>query len=248
MARRPRIGITLELDDPLLLPVERNLREPLSREGAIVVALPRDTPPDAVPDLIADLDGVLVSGGEDVDPAHYGEERHPTVNTVPAAHDAFELALARAALEQGVPILGICRGSQVLAVADGGTLVQDVPSQVEAAQTHMVDWKTLAEAEPGDHWHPIEVEPSSRLAGWIGDGAPLINSFHHQAVARTGERLRPVARAADGVIEATESAPDAPYAVGLQWHNEFMWRRDARWLGPFRDLVAAARRRADTRV
>lgn len=247
MARRPRIGITLELDDPLLLPVERNLREPLVQEGAIVIALPRDTPPDAVPDLIADLDGVLVSGGEDVDPAHYGEERHPKVNTVPPAHDAFELALSRAALEQGVPILGICRGSQVLAVADGGALVQDVPSQVDDAHTHMVDWATLAQAEPGEHWHTIEVEPTSRLAGWVGGGEPLINSFHHQAVARTGARLRPVARAADGVIEATESAPDAPYAVGLQWHNEFMWRRDERWLGPFRDLVAAARERAANR-
>jgi putative glutamine amidotransferase len=247
VARRPRIGITLELDDPMLIPVERNLREPLTAEGAIVVALPRDTPADDVPELIADLDGVLLSGGEDVDPAHYGEERHPTVNTVTPEHDAFEIALARAALERGVPILGICRGSQVLAVADGGSLVQDVPSQVEGAGTHMVDWKTLADAEPGDHWHPIEVEPDSRLAGWVGNGDPLINSFHHQAVARTGERLRPVARAADGVIEATESAPDAPFAVGLQWHNEFMWRRDERWLGPFRDLADAAHRHAAER-
>ncbi|MGI9116469.1 MAG: gamma-glutamyl-gamma-aminobutyrate hydrolase family protein, partial [Gaiellales bacterium] len=82
---------------------------------------------------------------------------------------------------------------------------------------------------------------------WIAGGEPLINSFHHQAVAETGKRLRPVARAEDGVIEAIESAPDAPFAVGLQWHNEFMWRRDARWLGPFRDLVAAARERASRR-
>lgn len=247
MARRPRIGITLELDDPLLLQVERNMREPLVDAGAIVVALPRDTPADAVPELIADLDGVLLSGGEDVDPAHYGEERHPTVNTVNPEHDAFELALARAALEEGVPILGICRGSQVLAVADGGALVQDVPSQVEGSGTHMVDWKTLADAEPGDHWHRMRVEPDSRLAGWVGEDEILINSFHHQAVARTGERLRPVAFAEDGVVEATESAPDAPYAVGLQWHNEFMWRRDGRWLGPFRGLVDAARQRAASR-
>ena len=115
------------------------------------------------------------------------------------------------------------------------------------AQRHMVDWATHAEAEPGDHWHTIEVEPTSRLAAWIGDGEPLINSFHHQAVARTGDYLRPVARAEDGVIEATESAPGAPFAVGLQWHNEFMWQRDERWLGPFRDLVGAARNRAAER-
>ena len=135
----------------------------------------------------------------------------------------------------------------MLAVADGGALTQDVPSQHPESRTHMVDWVEYAEAAPGEHWHEIDVEPTSRLAGWVGDGAPLINSFHHQAVARTGERLLPVARAEDGVIEATESASDAPYAVGLQWHNEFMWRRDERWLGPFQDLVTAARERAARR-
>ncbi len=247
MPRRPRIGVTLELDDQLIVPVERNLREPLTREDAIMIALPRDTPAADIPDLIEDLDGIVLSGGYDVDPAHYGEERHATVETVPPAHDAFELGLARAALEHGVPILGICRGSQVLAVADGGRLTQDVPSQHPDSGTHMVDWVEFAEAGPGEHWHRVDVEPESRLAGWIGDGEPLINSFHHQAVAATGQRLRPVARAEDGVIEATESAPDAPFAVGLQWHNEFMWRRDERWLGPFRDLVAAARERAARR-
>lgn len=244
MSRRPRIGVTLELSDPLLIPVERNFREALTAAGALVIALPRDTPPGDIDELLADLDGVVLSGGEDVDPSHYGEERHPAVNTVPPEHDAFEIGIAKASLEHGVPILGICRGSQVLAVADGGALTQDVPSQHPESRTHMVDWVEYAEAAPGEHWHKIDVEPTSRLAGWIGDGAPLINSFHHQAVARTGERLIPVARAEDGVIEATESAPDAPFAVGLQWHNEFMWRRDERWLGPFRDLVAAARNHA----
>ena len=247
MPRRPRIGVTLELGDPLLIAVERNFREALTAVGALVVALPRDTPPGDIAELIHDLDGVVLSGGEDSDPRHYGEERHPTVNTVPPEHDLFEIGLARASLEQGLPILGICRGSQVLAVADGGTLTQDVPSQHPESRTHMVDWVEYAEADPGEHWHAIEVEPSSRLSRWIADGAPLINSFHHQAVARTGKRLRPVARAEDGVIEATESAPGAPYAVGLQWHNEFMWRHDERWLGPFRDLVAAASSRASQR-
>ena len=244
MSRRPRIGVTLELTDPLLIPVERNFREALTTAGALVIALPRDTPPGDIDELLEGLDGVVLSGGEDVDPSHYGEERHPTVNTVPPEHDAFEIGLAKASLEQGVPILGICRGSQVLAIADGGSLTQDVPSQHPESRTHMVDWVEYAEAAPGEHWHQLKVEPTSRLAGWVGDGAPLINSFHHQAVARTGERLRPVARAEDGVIEATESAPGAPFAVGLQWHNEFMWRRDQRWLGPFRDLVEAALTRA----
>ena len=100
MARRPRIGVTLELDDPMLIPVERNLRTPMAEAGAIVIAIPRDTPVADIPELLDDLDGVLISGGQDVDPAHYGEERHPTVDTVPAEHDAFELRLARTALER----------------------------------------------------------------------------------------------------------------------------------------------------
>jgi len=238
--------MTLELTDPMIVPVERNLREPLVEAGAIVVALPRDTPLEHLPDLLEGLDGILISGGDDVDPIHYGEERHPTVKTVPVEHDVFEIALARAALEEGVPILGICRGSQVLAVADGGALVQDIPSQRSEARSHMVDWEGNAERGPDENWHTIEVEPTSRLAGWVGAGEPLINSFHHQAVARTGTRLRPVAHADDGIIEATESAPDAPFAAGLQWHNEFMWRRDERWKGPFLDLVSAAAMRAET--
>jgi putative glutamine amidotransferase len=246
--RRPRIGLTLELTDPMIVPVERNLREPLVAAGALVIAFPRDTPPSDIPDLLDQVDGVLISGGDDVDPRRYGEEPHPTVKAIPPAHDDFEIALARTALAEGVPILGICRGSQVLAVADGGALVQDIPSQRPAARSHMVDWPTYADAGPSEHWHTIDVEPTSRLARWIGDGPPLINSFHHQAVARTGERLRPVARAEDGIIEATESAPDAPFAAGLQWHNEFMWRRDSRWLGPFRDLVQEAGARTKSRA
>jgi putative glutamine amidotransferase len=240
MTRRPRVGVTLELTDPLLLATERNLREPLSRAGAVVVAIPRDTPVSDVPDLLACLDAVVLTGGEDVDPTHYGEQAHHTVNTVPPEHDALELELARACLSQGVPILGICRGNQVLAVADGGRLLQDVPSLHPGAHTHMSDWVEFASAPPGDHWHSITVEPGSRVAGWVGDGAPRVNSFHHQAVAATGSTLRPVAWSHDGVIEAIESATRAPFAVGLQWHNEFMWRLDDRWLAPFTALVAAA--------
>ena len=247
MARRPRIGITLELADPMLVPVERGLRTPLVEAGAIVIAVPRDTPVGDIPELLNDLDGVLLSGGEDVDPAHYGEERDASVNTAPQAHDAFELALASSALAQGIPILGICRGSQVLAVADGGALTQDVATMHLGAMLHRHDWESLALEPPGEHWHPLDVEPTSRLARWLDGGPPVVNSYHHQAVARTGTFLIPVARTADGVIEAIESPPDAPFAAGLQWHNELMWVHDARFRAPFIDFVASARARADER-
>jgi putative glutamine amidotransferase len=247
MARRPRIGITLEFIDPHLVPVERGLRTPLVDEGAIVIALPRDTRPEDVPELLEDLDGVLLSGGEDVDPARYGQERHPSVNTVPDAHDAFEISLARAALEQSVPILGICRGSQVLAVADGAALVQDIETQHPDPHGHRNDWDNLALLADGVHWHEIDVVPGSRLEEWLEGGPHRVNSFHHQAAAGTGDFLVPVATGPDGIIEASESPRDRPFAAGLQWHNELMWEHDPRYRRPFTALVEAARERAARR-
>ena len=129
----PVIGITLELNDGHLPSVERALRDPIERSGALAIVLPRDTPVDHVDRVLALVDGIVLSGGADVDPAHYGEETHPLTRAIDPAHDAFELALARRALDLDVPILGICRGSQVLAVADGGTLVQDVETLHEGA-------------------------------------------------------------------------------------------------------------------
>jgi putative glutamine amidotransferase len=122
----PVIGYTLELEDPMLPHVEPALREPLERFGAVTVMLPRSTPADRVDALLDLVDGVLLSGGADVHPRHYAEEVHELTRPIADAHDEFEIALARAALDRGTPLLGICRGIQVLAVADGGRLTQDV--------------------------------------------------------------------------------------------------------------------------
>jgi putative glutamine amidotransferase len=239
--RRPVIGITLELDDPLIPHVAVGLRAPLEEAGALVIALPRDTPEADLEQVLAMLDGIELSGGADVDPAHYGHERHHLTETVPERHDRFEISLARHALERGMPVLGICRGAQVLAVADGGTLTQDVLTLHDGAHAHTGSWEGTALEPPGDHWHDITIEPDSALAGWFAGGPHRVNSFHHQCVATVGTRLRPVARSLDGVIEATERADGAGWAVGLQWHNELMWRHDRRFLGPHHGLVAAAR-------
>jgi putative glutamine amidotransferase len=239
MRRRPVIGITLELDDNLIKDVERGMREPLQQAGAMVIALPRDTPLDELDYVIDLIDGVVFSGGADVHPDWYGAEHYEKTVAVPEVHDLFEVTLARRALELGMPVLGLCRGAQVLAVADGGTLTQDVPTLHEGAGRHAFDWYGQAILPLGDHGHEIRFEPDSRVARWIGDGPPVVNSFHHQCVATTGKRLRPMAWTLDGVIEATERRDGNGFAIGLQWHNEMMWPHDERFLAPHREFAEA---------
>jgi putative glutamine amidotransferase len=194
--------------------------------GAIPVVLaPVDL--EAVPSLVARLDGICLAGGPDLDPALYGAlERHPELGPTNAAHDAFELAVARAADAAGLPILGICRGAQALNVARGGTLHQHVAGH---RQTEL----------PGRPAQRVAVAPDSLLAAVTGAGDTLaINSFHHQAVDVLGAGLRVVARAADGTAEAVEDTA-RPFALGVQWHAETLTRRPEH-AALFAALVAAA--------
>jgi putative glutamine amidotransferase len=153
------------------------------------------------------LDGVVLSGGPDLDPGAYGAaDRHAELGPTEPDLDAFELALARAADERGVPILGICRGAQALNVARSGTLHQHVPAH---RQTEPATATT----------HTVHVEEGSRLATLVGVRPLRVNSFHHQAVDVLGHGLRAVARAADGTVEAVE-APGPRLVLGVQWHAE----------------------------
>ncbi|HEX2588117.1 MAG TPA: gamma-glutamyl-gamma-aminobutyrate hydrolase family protein [Gaiellales bacterium] len=239
--RRPVIGYTIMLADSILLETEPGLRDPLERFGALPVLLPRRTPVQDVPQLLDMIDGLLLTGGDDVHPKHYGHEPHELTKPGPDEEDAFELEIARGAFDRGMPVLGVCRGIQVMAVADGGTLTQDVETLHEGAHRHRYSWRDLALEPPGDHWHRIEAEPGSAVERWMAGGEPAVNSFHHQCVATTGARLAATARAADGVIETIERVDGEGFAAGMQWHNELMWRRDERYLRPFEDLVEAAR-------
>jgi putative glutamine amidotransferase len=175
----------------------------IERAGAVPVVLPPCV--SDMESLIARLDGVCLSGGPDLDPEAYGaRDRHAELGPTEPSLDAFELALARAALERGMPLLGICRGAQALNVACGGTLHQHLPGH--------------RQAEPGcTATHEVEVLPHTRLAGLLGAGAYAVNSFHHQAVHRLGPGLRVAARAADGTVEAIEGLG---FAIGVQWHAE----------------------------
>jgi gamma-glutamyl-gamma-aminobutyrate hydrolase PuuD len=230
---RPLIGITTYAQPavswgPWTLP---SALVPLSYIAAVERAggRPLLVPPvaDAVDETLDVLDGIVFSGGDDLDPGSYGAEAHPeTRGTAPQRDDA-ELALLSAALERDLPVLAVCRGSQILNVARGGDLVQHLP-EVVGHEGHRPTPGTFAE-------HGVTVADGSRLAGLLdGDHAP-VKSHHHQGYGRIGEGLREVAWAEDGTVEALED-PSKRFALGVLWHPEE--GEDAKL---FEALVAEAR-------
>lgn len=173
--------------------------------------------------VMARLDGLLLTGGEDVDPARYGAEPHPATEPPDRLRDATEIALVRAARERRIPLLAICRGVQVLNVALGGTLVQDIPSECGTDVAHSVPEARDARC------HPVSVAPGSRLAAALGATALPVNSMHHQAPALTGAPLRVVATAPHGLTEGLESEDADWWAVGVQWHPEELTGTEEPW-------------------
>jgi putative glutamine amidotransferase len=238
MSRRPRIGLTLELTDPIIAQVDERMREVIESAGGLAVVIPHSADPDSWRAGYELVDAVVMMGGPDVAAEAYGATPHPLTSPGHAGIDTTDLGLARACLQDGKPVLGICRGAQVLNVAAGGTLVQDVPS-TGTQLVHMGEWVRVVD-DPPSCFHEIEVLPGTQLADWLGAGTHIVNSYHHQAVDRLGERLRTAAVARDGTVEATEST-NGSFAVGLQWHNEFQMRSDERYARPLQALVNAAR-------
>ena len=175
--------------------------------------LPVLGPSDA--DVMLDgMDGLLLTGGEDVAPARYGERPHPTVSDVHAGRDEFELSLVRAARARHLPTFAICRGVQIANVALGGSLVQDIPSSVPHALAHE------SGQGRGDRTHQAALAPGSRLARACGSAEINVNSMHHQSIARVAAGLVATAHAPDGVIEGVEWSDDDWWMVGVQWHPE----------------------------
>lgn len=187
------------------------------------------------------LDGLVLSGGGDVDPFYFGEEPLPGCGEVDPRRDSFELELVREALRLHLPLLGICRGLQVINVAAGGDIYQDIYRQVPGCLKHRQDAPRWAAT------HGVEVREGTRLAYILGTGSLRVNSFHHQAVRRVAPGLVIAACAPDGLVEALESA-GAGFVLGVQWHPEAMWERDCRCLGLFEALVDASRQYRSART
>lgn len=198
---------------------------------------------DELPAALTGAGGLVLTGGLDVDPALYGESPHPTVEFDPG-RDGYELALARLALDRDLPVLAICRGAQVLNVAAGGTLIQDIPTARPTTIDHSVNEPKAALV------HDVTVDAGSSLARLLSrelDAASRVrvNSRHHQAVADLAPGFVVSAVAPDGIIEAIEK-PQASLCVGVQWHPENFWRTGA-FSGLFEGLVQAATTRAPAR-
>jgi putative glutamine amidotransferase len=203
--------------------------------AAPVVVSPLD--PDDVPSLLAALSGVCIPGGPDLDPVEYGADRDANLGPTDRGLDVFELAVVREAERLGMPLLALCRGIQTLNVAHGGDLYQHLPRDPGGEVRHQRDKPT----DPGLQ-HEVRIDPDSLLGRVIGTDRLVVNSFHHQAVRRLGEGLRPVAWAADGLVEGVED-PRADFRIGVQWHSEAMIERSDQ-LALFRAFVEAARRYA----
>jgi putative glutamine amidotransferase len=211
--------------------------EALVAAGLVPLVVP-PLPADQAAAILGAVAGLVVTGGEDVAPSRYGEEAHPTVEAH-EGRDESEIALINEAYRRRLPTLAICRGIQVANVALGGTLVQDIPSQLPSAIPHAPD-------DPRDsRVHDVRVDPGSRLAGALGTDHLRTNSFHHQALARVPAALCITARAVDdGVIEGAESADPSWWMLGVQWHPEELTGTPEPW---DRNLFAAFARAVSKR-
>jgi putative glutamine amidotransferase len=188
----------------------------LESAGLIPLIVPPLSNLDAAPAILDSVAGLVLTGGGDVDPARYSEKRHAKVHSVSPARDATEEALIKRARERGTPVLAICRGIQILNVALGGTLVQDIASQCETDINH--DDETPRDSRS----HEVSVEPGSLIARAIGTERCTVNSFHHQSVKRVAEGMRITARSPDGIIEGLESVDENWWVMAVQWHPEEM--------------------------
>jgi putative glutamine amidotransferase len=251
---KPVIGLSLSLHD-FGDYGSVGFQRPVALVGGVGVALPRVD--GHLDDALDICDGILLGGGRDIDPRYYGQEPTEHLTATEPHRDAFELELMKRAIDRGLPILGACRGIQILNVALGGTLIQDVALRPEWVD-HPSDrgWKAWKEVEraslegeeevPAHPRHPISVEPGSRLHAALGVERIEVDSFHHQALDRVAPELKVVARAPDGVVEAIELGGNG-YVLAVQWELQEEWRVDRRFLQPFAQFVAAAAERRNGR-
>jgi putative glutamine amidotransferase len=207
----------------------------IQQAGGVPVALPPQLSASALGRLARGLDGLLLTGGGDVDPALYGEPPHPTVADVAPARDTVETAALRIALDRRLPVLAICRGIQVLNVGLGGSLYQDLATDPGTELQH-------SQSEPRDQpTHKVKLTPGSRLADTLGADELEVNSMHHQAIKALGAGLAAVGWAPDQTIEAVELVDREPLVLGVQWHPEELVGHSEPARRLFAALVAAAR-------
>jgi putative glutamine amidotransferase len=237
--RKPTIGITcgsmIDRDwCPPFVGHRKTYIDAVAAAGGAPFLIPLVDDEEVLRTLYERLDGLLLAGGGDIEPHHYGEPPHPQLGTVDTLRDRVELPLARWAVADGKPVLGICRGIQLLNVAMGGTLYQDIPSQLGGVPVHNA---SFASQNWGHMAHDLRLDPQSHLARLFGATMLPTNSLHHQSLKAVAPGLRPVGWAPDGVVEAVEGA-NGHFLIGVQCHPEALQAEaDPRWQALFRRFV-----------
>lgn len=232
--KRPVVGLTMSYDfaikrERYYIPVEY---VQVTREvGGIPLLLPSVNDDETIDEFAERIDCLILTGGGDIDPERFHREPLPALGDVDPLRDEFEFKLISRALERKIPVLGICRGMQVLVAATGGTLIQDIESEVDKPLQHR------QKAPPWAGSHRIEVFENTCLYSILQCKEIKVNSFHHQAVLDAGPYFRVSARTSDGIIEAVESRNGDVFVLGVQWHPELMWQRDEMSLGIFQGLT-----------
>lgn len=238
MSASPLIGVTTSITvgaTPERAYVNSTYLFAVQQAGGAPVPLPPQLSAASLTRIARGLDGLLLTGGGDLDPALFQEAPHPTLYDVAPSRDTLEVAAVRIALERGLPILAVCRGVQLLNVALGGSLFQDVGTEPGTLLRH-------SQTEPRDQpTHRVSVKTGSRLAETLGGDVLEVNSMHHQAVKGLGEGLVPVAWADDQIIEGVEMTDSSRFVLGVQWHPEELCRRSEPARRLFAALVNSAR-------
>ena len=229
-------GKSTETKKPVMYSLKDEYVTAITRNGGIALLVATGMDVDTIPGMLARVDGVLLTGGSDLDPQLFGAGNNPKVYGIDPARDAFEIALVKHLVDIDKPFLGICRGIQVINVALGGTLYLDIADELPTARKHDYFTPTYA---PGKLSHRVSVEDGSLLAGLVGAEPFKVNSRHHQAIKDLAEGLKVTAYAEDGIIEAVE-LPSHPFALGVQWHPESL-QSDLRMNALFGGLVAASK-------
>ena len=242
VSRAPLIGVTTSITvgrEPERAYLNSAYLHAIQEAGGIPVPIPAQLEGRAREEIFAILHGFLLTGGGDMDPAVFNEPPHPTLYEVAPARDRLEIALVHHAVQAGKPLLAVCRGIQVLNVALGGTLFQDVASDPGTQTQHQQEKEGKPRKEPT---HPVKVVAGSRLAQVLGVTELLVNSMHHQAVKTPGRGLVPVAFAPDMIIEGVEPGEfPASFLLGVQWHPEELTDKDPSARRLFSALVDASR-------
>src|SRR5215203_4152075 len=222
MRTRPRIGITMRIEQSTdRFYLSRHYSEAVEAAGGAPVHISLIPEVDYIESVLDGVDGILLPGSDsDVDPLRYGQDPHPDLGPVQTIKDETDLLVIEAAERRGIPIFAICFGMQVLNVSRGGTLIQDINSQVPDAVKH-------EQGAPRDRpSHRIRLSENTRLSNIGGAVDALVNSHHHQAIESVGANLVATAWATDGVVEALEDPRPARFIVAVQWHPEIGWQND----------------------